>query len=324
MNKIKKIIFIIFTSVSTCFLTLILLELLLSNFLHLGQPIIYDSSYAWGYSPRPNLEYDRFYGSKVTINDAGLRSKKSWEKDTNRRIVFLGDSVTYGGSIIDDDAVFANLACKNLNNWSCFNGGVNAYGVLNMVARSRYDQRIKDAKMTIFVFINEDFIRGLKDQDSYHFILREPPKFFRASWELANFLAARYNLKYLFGKKVDSYLSEKETQLSKSAAAEFAIDNLLEEVRRLDAVDKEVLLIHLPSVPEIEGYQENWEIRLQEALKKKFPKNFVSVLPEMKKVYMSQDKEIFMDDIHLRNEGHVIFAQILNEIIKKKLINGVD
>ena len=134
------------------FLLTVMLEFYLSKFIGLGEPVVYDQSRVWGYSPKPNKKYERFEGDLVTINDAGLRSTKSWKNETKPKLLFLGDSVLYGGSNINDDQLFSLLSRNDIPEWSCFNGGVNAFGILNMVARSRFDKRIKDADAVVFVF----------------------------------------------------------------------------------------------------------------------------------------------------------------------------
>ena len=47
--------------------------------------------------------------------------------------------MTYGGSYIDDKETFAHLVCENINdtNYICGNAGVNAYGIFNIVYRSK-------------------------------------------------------------------------------------------------------------------------------------------------------------------------------------------
>ena len=61
-----------------------------------------------------------------------------------KKIVFFGDSVTYGGSYIDDTKTFVHISCEDFKNIKiiCGNAGVNAYGIHNIVYRSKYDKRI--------------------------------------------------------------------------------------------------------------------------------------------------------------------------------------
>ena len=128
-------------------------EIYLKN-LGLGDPIRYDSSIFFGYSPKSNQQKKRINNSKVTINDIGLRSIYDWKQIKGKKIIFLGDSVTYGGSYIDDKETFVYLSCKNLKNPQliCGNAGVNAYGIFNIVFRSRYDLRLSDDHLRIFLF----------------------------------------------------------------------------------------------------------------------------------------------------------------------------
>ena len=46
----------------------------------LGNPIVYEKSLYWGYSPKPNQITSRFKNSKITINEYGVRSKKIEKK----------------------------------------------------------------------------------------------------------------------------------------------------------------------------------------------------------------------------------------------------
>ena len=63
-------------------------------------------------------------------------------------------------SYLNDNQTFPLLICEELANYDCFNGGVNGYGILNMVARSKYDKRISNAEVVVFTFITQDFNRG--------------------------------------------------------------------------------------------------------------------------------------------------------------------
>ena len=76
------------------------------RYIGLGDPIRYDSNYIYGYAPKENQKKERLNGSIVTINELGLRTPFSWNKVNKERIIFIGDSITYGGSYIDDKKNF--------------------------------------------------------------------------------------------------------------------------------------------------------------------------------------------------------------------------
>ena len=195
-------IFILFIITITSLVMLLGGDFVAKKYLGLGDPIVYDSHPLWGYSPRENRKYTRFDGDIVSINNVGARGLQEWRED-GANILFLGDSVTYGGSYINDDNTFVSISCSDLTDWSCHNAGVNAYGILNMIARSRYDTRINDAPVRVFTFISGDFDRGLQDSNTAHFILRNPPNYLSGIWEIMNFIAASINPKSWFGKQSD-------------------------------------------------------------------------------------------------------------------------
>lgn len=316
MSWIKKKTFLIIAILFPSLIAIIILEVFLKSFLGLGQPIVYDKSAIWGYSPRAEKIYQRFDGDIVTINDAGLRSQKSWSNNSDYKILFLGDSVTYGGSYVSDDQVFATLACKDLEAVSCFNGGVNAYGILNMVSRSRFDKRIEDADIVVFVFIWGDFLRGLQKSETAHFIMREPPKYFSATWEVLNFVAAQYSGYLKFGKKVD--VNNKNFNDS-FLVASFAYENLKSEVKRLQASGKKVILISSPSVHEIEGETENWINNIEVKLSNEFPSLYHSLLTKELTDAYKENKLLFKDGVHLEQQGHILYGKIISKIILKHI-----
>ena len=79
------------------------------KYIGLGDPIIYDSNFVYGYAPRANQK-NRLKNSTVTINDVGLRAIYNWKKIMIKKKLFFGDSVTYGGSYIDDKETFCSFS----------------------------------------------------------------------------------------------------------------------------------------------------------------------------------------------------------------------
>ena len=151
------------------------------RYIGLGDPIVYDSNFVYGYAPKANQKKNRFKNSVVTINDVGLRSLENWsEKEEYKKIVFFGDSVTYGGSYIDDKKTFVFLSCKNLKKLKivCGNAGVNSYGIHNIVYRSKYDERLNKIFLKVFIIVPDDFYRGLQNSKTAHFYLNEKEFFY--------------------------------------------------------------------------------------------------------------------------------------------------
>lgn len=93
------------------------LEIGLRLVLGFGAPILYDNPYACGYRPLPNQRVNRTAGREVRINNLGMRARRDWpaaRPPGERGILYLGDSVTHGGSFVDDADTFAERGGASL------------------------------------------------------------------------------------------------------------------------------------------------------------------------------------------------------------------
>ena len=62
-----------------------------------------------------------------------IRINNNVKQDSFKEIVvFVGDSITYGGSYVDNSELFASLYCEGEEELLCLNGGLNAWGIGNM------------------------------------------------------------------------------------------------------------------------------------------------------------------------------------------------
>lgn len=285
---------------------IISLELFCRYFLNLGKPVIYEPNILWGYSPKPNQNTKRFKNSNITIDSNGTRSTYKWD-DNKTKIVFFGDSVTYGGSYIDDKKIFSNLVCENLKKFSCFNTGVNAYGILNMVNRSRFDDRLKKSSIRIFVFINEDFLRGLKDQNTAHFFMKDLNRFLPGLQESINFFFTKYNPKDFLSKKSNN---NKISNADTKKAILYGIEQLSKEYKRLNNIDNQVYFYLSPNINELRSSELNELSKLIIETGKEFEIKIDSLLPSMITSDIKIDK-IFYDRVHLEEEGHKVLSQVM-------------
>ena len=209
----------------------------------MGDPVTYDDNFVYGYAPKPNQKKIRFKNSRITINDVGLRSIYNWKNNEKNKIIFFGDSVTYGGSYIDDKETFAHLTCQNLKNlnYICGNAGVNAYGVFNIVYRSRYDERIKNDYLRIFLLVPDDFYRGLQNYKTAHFYMNNKKYVFPAIIESLNFVSSKYNIKNYISKFTDNKNEKNKKELINESVLLFK-----SEINRLKK-NKKFLVFYSPS-----------------------------------------------------------------------------
>ena len=54
--------------------------------------------------------------------------------------------------------IFTHKVCNYIKNFICGNAGVNAHGVINIVLRSKFDERIQDSNIFVYLFHQEIFI----------------------------------------------------------------------------------------------------------------------------------------------------------------------
>ncbi len=271
----------------------------------LGDPLIYEPDLAFGYSLRSDQKKSRLRDAYVTINESGLRSLDPWTGNFDKKILFLGDSVTWGGSSIDDTETFAHLFCeikrKHLENIVCGNAGVNAYGVLNMVLRSRFDERLQDANVVIFTISSGDFVRGLTNANVAHFYMKENDWWFPAIAEAVNYLVSKYDFKKIISKGI------RPTQHDLQAAT-FAIERLSDEIERLQGIGTDVYVVYSPSRKELKNQDDLTKFIL--AKLHDIDVKFIS----LNDVLMDGD-EHFLDNVHYERGGHKAVADVLSRHI---------
>jgi len=301
----KKKIFYLVSIILIILIPTLLTEIYLKN-IGLGNPITYDKNDVYGYSPKPNQKKVRFNNATVTINDVGLRSIYDWKNnDGGKKIIFFGDSVTYGGSYIDDKETFAHLSCKNLNNpgFICGNAGVNAYGVLNITFRSRYDLRLSDDDLRIFLLVPDDFYRGLQNYNTAHFYMNDNKYLFPGIIEALNFFSTKYNLKNFISKKVDN--NYKKINTKNLIDESILIFN--SEIQRLKKQNKKFLLFYSPSKNEnaLNNYIYN--------------KLYKLINHEIIDLSDYLDDEMYEDSVHYNKIGHKTISKIISKKINEKL-----
>src|SRR5262245_61539865 len=131
----------------------------------LGDPVIYEIHPDYGYRPRPNQEVRRFDGAIVRLNNLGIRANENWDTAANK-VLFVGDSVTYGGSYVSNEDLFALRAVPEGRGWVGGSAGVNAWGIENMyglIVRHAF----LPARVYVTVLIETDFYRGFSEKPEF-------------------------------------------------------------------------------------------------------------------------------------------------------------
>ncbi len=295
---------LLFILVPVILIVTVITELYLKN-LGLGDPIRYDSNILYGYSPKANQKKKRINDATVTINDLGLRSINSWKTNDKRKIVFLGDSVTYGGSYIDDKDLFSHKVCEKLDQFLCGNAAVNSYGVYNTVMRSKFDERIQSANIFIYLFPPDDFLRDYRNSKTAHFYLKKKKYFLPAITEAINFISIKYDLNNYISKFNDT----KGKISDDYKFIDYSIKILKNEINAKKNKNKTVL-VFLSNRKDDKFFKRNYNNYIKTQLKKN------------KDIYFLDDtltKDIFFydDSVHLSKKGHdVVSMKILTTLRK--------
>lgn len=99
----------IYIAISICFIFIALSELILRYVFGFCDAVLYQSSPAYEYIAQPNQHRYRFF-SHI---DSNSYSQRSEEPDSTKTIVLgLGDSVIFGGTMLDQDSVATTLFSK--------------------------------------------------------------------------------------------------------------------------------------------------------------------------------------------------------------------
>ncbi len=280
---------------------LVLLEYIAGTFFGLGKTVIYDAHPIYGYRPKPSQTVARRKSHNIHINNLGLRADQDWDiQNFQNKILFLGDSVTYGGSYIDNTELFSHLALNSLPNYISGNGAVNDWGVNNVYGLVK-GMEFLPAKIYVNVFHEEDFYRGLQRIGGEPFWTKKP-RF--ALEELFHYFIYMVNL-----QKMPITHSPGMTVTEKMQIAEPAVRNL----KDLDDYLKSHHRIHhiyiTPSRAQVEqDYPTDLVLKKlleQYGLQVVYLKNRIETLSPNEKI------GLFHDSAHLSKKGHTIWAKII-------------
>ncbi len=206
-----------------------------------GTPIIYETSYEYGYAPTPNQKLTRFNNKNL---DLVMRRSENNSNNSNNKIYFLGDSVTYGGSYIDIDQLQYENFCKKINQksknkFNCYNGGVNAYGFENIIKRYQSIKKNEDT-FVIITLIPGNFSRNFIQIESLPYFTKKHTHFLKATTELTAYYLdiVRSNLrfdkkKFSIEQKLDDYIKIK-------------INENLNQLKELQKKDPNLIILFFP------------------------------------------------------------------------------
>ena len=287
------------------------LELGLRFFMGFGNPILYDNTYAWGYRPVPNQDLRRTARKRVRINNIGLRARRDWpavDDTTLLRLLYFGDSVTYGGSYTDDSETFAERSGERMasvlgRDVLAGNAAVNAWGPLNMkglVERLGFF----GADAVVLVVPQADLDRGMSNIGEMPFWNHKPSSALEevaASWWAYQLHTRRY-------LKKEAFVSAAEIDSFRTATIQVYLDI----ARRAREAHAQVLLVWHPSRAAVAGEEE--EPHRERFLEACRHAGYAAI--DMTPVLRRENggaAALFVDQHHMSLRGHEIYGRVLGD-----------
>lgn len=315
--KIKNLLInFILTSTSIGF-GIIICELI-GKSVGLGDPLIYEHDPIVGYRLKKLQSKTRFHGAKVSSDFEGFRfdSTKKITKETKYNI-FVGDSVTYGGSYIDDQDLFSSIYCNKLpKDIQCLNNGINSWGVLNMgrfISNfDLYSKRIPE-RFILVILPGDEYrnFRSLSDTPFWNTSPREPS----AINEVLRYLNSKYFITIL-GKKPE----KDKNPIKRKELTDIQRDLIWDELEFL--LQKSIYPIDIVITPPMSWFTDR--NKRKDIMKYDKLLNKISRLDSVKKTcnlyrYILSDfnKDIYHDGIHLSKRGHNLWAKNIYKCLNK-------
>lgn len=288
----------------------------------LGKPLLYYHHPNYGYALRPNQEITRF-GNKIKIDKFGSRS--NFKNHNQPKIIFYGDSVVYGGRIVDNNELVSELVCENLKkNNSCLNFGTNAYGLENVIRRIDQDKMNYKKDFAIILFNFNNLKRGVSKISGQPFYNKPIDGKFKAVKEIFLRYLDIKRLKYRYTQtnkldweEYDKYLFNKNGKIKDSILFYYAslLNNLFDLVN--SRFDNYLIIINFSE----KNKNEKYETSILRNLMKKYDFNKVFILKEQLENNEIDISKIFYDNVHFNKYGHKIVGNILAKYLKENYEN---
>jgi len=276
----------------------------------LGNIVLYQNSIIHGYDLKPNQKITNRRNNAIYINNKGMRSSNDWLKNNDRKILFIGDSVTYGGSVVSNHELFSEKICEKLNvnkkKFLCGNYAVNGYSIISMINKIQYKD-FNDEEFIIIILTASDLERNFHNLYSQPFFSKKINNYFPALTELIYI----YIEKFIYNSKQEkNYL---EIEINSKTYKNFTRNNIENLSRVSQKNKKKVILVYSPEITEISN--QNKFLHYKSTLNSNFS-NFLDMTDYI--VREKNFKKIYHDNIHLNAEGHEFYSIIIKDYLIDK------
>lgn len=287
---------------------MVIAEVGLKHFSGLGRPVLFEAHPAYGYRLQPSQETWRFGGAHFKINNLGLRASADWDADPKDKILFLGDSVTYGGNHISNQDLFSELAARGIPGMQPGNAGIPNWGVENVHALV-VKEKFLPASVYVTTFIEDDFYRGLQHGRNKPWIKYRAPAF--ALEELAEFVWHKY-----FTDTAEINRRERESEPA-DARVTRAAARLKEMDELIRARGYRHLMFISPTRQQVLGERAP-DARVRAALERHGVRA-VYLIERLPAASAAERRAWYQDNDHLTEKGHAVWGRLMHEELVREL-----
>jgi hypothetical protein len=274
-----------------------------------GHPVLYDNRSAYGYRPRPNQTTRRLGGARIHINNVGTRGPDvtPTHGPDVLRLLFLGDSVTYGGSYVDEDDLLSAVAARTVaarlpgrfTRVEALDAGVNAWGPQNILGLVQADGGY-GSDAWVIVALEDDFRREKTRIGEVPYFNRAP----RTAWEELLVFGA-YTI-------ATAYKEPKPAaDLERVGLENLAAYRAIVEAGRAAGV--RVLVAWHPTEPALGGAPEAHRGALETAVRA-----LGATFVDLTAAYRAGTAALFVDGLHLSVAGHRVAGEVLGAALAEE------
>lgn len=286
---------------------LVITELILKFGLGLGNVVLYDSNPIYGYRPLPNQETTRFRNSRLKFNNLGLRADEDWDENIENKVLFIGNSVTYGGSYIDNSELFTHLALEGITGYLGGNAGVNGWGIENMYGLL-VETEFLPARTYVTMVGKHDFYRGLTRLPGLPYWCNQPT--FALKELLYHFYYLQNNKRY---RRWQTYADDEFTAQ--------VVEKAVLKLKEIDEYIRSRGYMHLiyisPSVDQLLGSEEKDSLVMKYLEKHSLEVTYL--LDRIRQINSDPEtiRSWFSSGIHLEKQGHAVWGRLIHEDLKE-------
>lgn len=285
-------------------------EIALQRLTGLGRPVLFQAHPAYGYRLQPNQETRRFGSAHFKINNLGLRAMEDWNAGTRDKVLFLGDSVTYGGNHISNEDLFSEVALRGLAGLKSGNAGIPNWGVENVYALV-VEEKFLPAATYVTTFIEDDFYRGLTQGRNRPWIKYQAPEL--ALQEVAEFVWYKY-----FTNTAAVNRRERE-----GVPVDVRVERAARKLKAMDEFLKAGGYAHLifisPTRQQVLGERPR-DARVKAQLEKLgIGAVYLLDKPRIAAASREEKRSWYQDNDHLTPGGHAVWGELMREELKRIL-----